>query len=254
MVVDCATLATTRAYMDEEEQRACRVAEENGDVAVRKGTGFFLTDGPSLFLVTAAHMVQDTLVDHPRRVPSKVLIRGAGTFTNCLPLANLDPGARWVLSGDEQDVAVLRLADSFRRSLSTGEKVIDRSELVSSQTAPRQSVPLKAFGHWRDAFATFEPKVAPGTQTSGEFFRSSLVRGKQNLVFDISAIITEKHGISGGPVMNESHTKCYGLVTGQQRDGDTAVTPAVYILRTLDDARRVSAPEAETRPPCEFEP
>lgn len=227
--VDCAGEEGERGYW---LPVPCSEKKNRGKQLQLTGTGFFVGDESGQYLVTAGHVVANTLPGGTY-CPS----RWHASPNSCPPLTTLNSAPAWEYH-PEADIAVLRVVKMPNDGEGSPHRFMPIGQLSSSTKPPSRKVSLTAWGHSLD----YEfPQSIPCHQASGpNGFVSVKVLGRLCVVFLANPMMPE--GMSGGPVIDESDGTCLGLSSGAARDNSfAAIAPACYIRETIATASKTPA-------------
>lgn len=214
------------------------------------GTGFFVTDRNSHFLVTASHiaklMTTNSFVDLMGKKGERVRLQ-------LTQLSGKNSPNNW-LHHDEADVAVLELSPSPEiKNKHLQKRFLPMEIITSAHEAPSRNIPLTVFG-FPLGIGFSGKKFSPFTRQT--HCASDLVKLKRGDTPDQTIFFLLEdpsiQGYSGGPVFDisvyelggiqskGSGTKLWGLVHGTRSDqtgGKLAmVVPSYFILETIQKA------------------
>jgi len=218
-------------------------------LVTNSGTGFFVNNADTMYLVTAAHVAKEM------DISSKATIAGKDDVPETLSLGELcgQPVLTWV-THPVADVAVLVL----KPSKATLEKYLARRFLPagimeSASVAPPREIQLTVIGFpkglgvsGRFSPLTLQTLSASGiltmkrfdTKTDSEFF---IVQDPSTGGYSGAPLFDVSRYMMGALVTTGNGTRLYGLVHGTIAD-DTggklgAMVPSRYIIETLEMAK-----------------
>ncbi len=212
---------------------------------ITSGSGFFVSKGPNLYLVTASHVSNGIPFD------SKATVYGANGIPltyNLSELAGMQ-APKWILH-NEADIAVLPISppENFRAAI----RAVSYDQLAIENSAPNLDIFLTTVGFPLElgVKGKFSPIVKVAHPASALFRHSRFDNNTEASFFILDD--PSVAGFSGAPVFKLSSVKigvmssgqgafnCVGIVHGTFNDPTggkfAAILPAFYIAETIDMA------------------
>lgn len=209
------------------------------------GSGFFVSKGPNIYLVTASHVSSGIPFD------SKVTLYGTNGTPLIYKLSELagNKALKWILH-NEADIAVLpvSLPENFKAAI----RAVSYDQLKTENSAPSLDVYLTTIGFplelgVKDKFSPIVKVTHPASALFRHFRFDKNIEASFFILDDPSVA-----GFSGAPVFKlpsvnvgvmssgQGAFECVGIVHGTFNDTTggkfAAILPAFYISETIDMA------------------